>query len=82
MKTSPLLLAAVLSAVGAVHAAESPAHLQPFASEKAFQSHLAKIKAQQAEEERKAQKKYAAKSYDVPMPTAVPPPAPAAASEA
>ncbi|MFY8207174.1 MAG: beta-propeller domain-containing protein [Arenimonas sp.] len=82
MKTSPLLLAAVLSAVGAVHAAESPAHLQPFASEKAFQNHLAKIKAQQAEEERKAQKKYAAKSYDVPMPTAVPPPAPAAASEA
>ncbi|MEY3516054.1 MAG: hypothetical protein RIS67_271, partial [Pseudomonadota bacterium] len=36
MKPSPLLLAAVLFAAGSANASESPAHLQAFASEKAF----------------------------------------------
>ena len=83
MKPSSLLLAAVLFAAAPAFAAESPAHLQPFASEKAFQNHLAKIKAQEAEARRKAESKYASKAYDTPMPTAIPPPAPAVpASEA
>jgi hypothetical protein len=82
MKPSPLLLAAVLFAAGSANASESPAHLQAFASEKAFQNHLAKIKAQEAEARRKAESKYASKANDTPMPTAIPPPAPAVASEA
>jgi hypothetical protein len=80
MKPSPLLLAAVLFAAGSANASESPAHLQPFTSEAAFQSHLAKIKAQEAEAQRKAQKKSAAKTYDTPMPTSIPPPASASAA--
>ena len=55
MKPSPLLLAVVLFAAGSANASESPAHLRPFASEKAFQNHLAKIKAQEAEARRKAE---------------------------
>lgn len=83
MKPSPLLLAVVLFAAGSANASESPAHLRPFASEKAFQNHLAKIKAQEAEARRKAESKHASKAYDTPMPTGIPPPAPAApASEA
>ena len=83
MKPMPCLLAAVLFASLTAQAAETPAYLQPFASEKAFQSHLAKIKAQEAEAQRKAQKKSAGKAYDAAVPTSVPPPAPVAvASEA
>ena len=83
MKPSPLLLAAVLFAAGAANASGSPDHLQPFASEKAFQNHLAKIKAREAEARRKAESKFALKAYDMPMPTAAPAspaPAPAAAA--
>jgi hypothetical protein len=78
MKPSPLLLAAVLFAAGSAVAAEGAAHLQPFASEKAFQNHLARIKAQEAEARRKAESKYAAKSNDAyATATSIPPPAPA-----
>lgn len=81
MKPSPLLLAAVLFAAGSAVSAEGTAHLQPFASERAFQNHLAKIKAQEAEARRKAQSKNAVYALDMPMPTAVPaPPAPATAA--
>lgn len=81
MKPSHLLIAAALFAAAAANAAESPAHLQPFASEKAFQNHLEKIKAQEAEARRKAQSKNAVYAFDTPMPAAVPaPPAPAAAA--
>lgn len=81
MKPSPMLLAAVLFAAGAASAASGPAHLQPFAGEKAFQNHLAKIKAQEAEARRKAQSKYAEGAQDAAMPAAVPaPPASAAAA--
>ena len=83
MKPSPCLLAVFLLAANAVSAAESPAHLQPFASEQAFQNHLAKLKAKEAEARRKAQSKNADYASDTPMPTAVPaPPAPTVANEA
>ena len=81
MNPSPLLLAAVLFAAGSAVAAEGAAHLQPFASEKAFQDHLAKLKAKEAEARRKAQSKNTGYAYDTPMPTAVPAPPAAAASE-
>ena len=74
MKSSPLLLVVILFIAGTATAAESPTHLQPFASEKAFQNHLAKIKAREAEARRKAEIKYSSKAYDSPMPTAIPAP--------
>ena len=80
MNPSPLLLAAVLFAAGSAVAAQGAAHLQPFASEKAFQDHLAKLKAKEAEARRKAQSKNAEYAYDTPMPTAVPAPPAAAAN--
>jgi Beta propeller domain len=81
MKACPLLIAAALLLTGAANAAPDTGHLQPFANEKAFQNHLAKIKAQEAEARRKAERKNAAKAYDAAVPTSIPPPAPAAASE-
>jgi uncharacterized secreted protein with C-terminal beta-propeller domain len=82
MKACPLLIAAALLFTGAANAAPDTGHLQPFTSEKAFQNHLAKIKAQEAEARRKAERKNAAMAYDAAVPTSIPPPAPAAASEA
>jgi Beta propeller domain len=83
MKAMPCLLAVALFASVSAKAAESPSHLQPFASEQAFQNHLAKLKAKEAEARRKVQSKNTDYAYDTPMPSAVPaPPAPPAASEA
>ncbi|HWR96622.1 MAG TPA: beta-propeller domain-containing protein [Arenimonas sp.] len=81
MKACPLLIAAALLFAGAANAAPDTGHLQPFASEKAFQSHLAKLKAKEAEARRKAQGKNVDYAYDTPMPTAMPAPPAAAASE-
>jgi Beta propeller domain len=83
MKAMPCLLAVALFVSISAKAAESPSHLQPFASEQAFQNHLAKLKAKEAEARRKTQAKHASNTYNTPMPTAIPaPPAPAATSEA
>ncbi len=82
MKNALLLLVA-LTSTGLATAAESRAHLQPFASEKALQIHLEKIKAQEAEARRNAEKNSPEETYGLPTPTAIPPPsAPASASEA
>ena len=78
MKPNQLLLAILLCTAGAVHAAANPAHLQPFASEQAFQAHLAKLKAKQAEARRTAESKFAADAGVAP--TSVPAPAPASAA--
>lgn len=76
MKPSHLLIAAALFAAATANAAERPAHLQAFANERAFQNHLADIKAQDSARRRKAEKQYAMSSAN-----AVPAPASAAASE-
>ena len=47
MKARLLLIAAALLFVAGAHAAGSAGHLQPFASEQAFQSYLAKLKAKE-----------------------------------
>jgi len=85
MKNVLLLLVALTSA-SAANAAETRAHLQPFASERAFQNHINKLLAAEEEARRKREKQSAAKYPAVvaspPMPTAMPSmPAPASESK-